>query len=53
MCVKHVEEACLKIEGVESAKADLDKKEVVVETKKDNLRQALVNAINEAGYKAE
>ena len=53
MCVKHVEEACLKIDGVLSAKADLDKKEVVVETNKDNLRNALVDSINNAGYQAK
>ena len=53
MCVKHVEEACLKIDGVLSAKADLDKKEVFVETNKDNLRNALIDSINNAGYQAK
>lgn len=53
MCVKHVEEACLKIDGVLSAKADLDKKEVVVETNKDDLRNALIDSINNAGYQAK
>lgn len=53
MCVKHVEEACLKIDGVLSAKADLDKKEVVVETNKDDIRNALIDSINNAGYQAK
>ena len=52
MCVKHVEEACLSIEGVKSAKANLDDKSVVVEASND-LKNELVEAIKKAGYEAK
>lgn len=52
-CVKHVEEACEKVEGVISAKASLEDKNVTVKFKGEVSKEALVKAINDAGYKAK
>ncbi len=49
-CAKHVEEACLNVPGVISAKVDLEKAEVTVESEKDlDLNQVKEN-ITKAGY---
>ena len=48
-CVAHVEKAALSVKGVKSAKADLSKKEVVIEHDDANLEQ-IKKEIVEAGY---
>jgi len=50
-CAKHVEEACLKVEGVKTAKVDLDKKNVTLEGDNIDINKVKEN-INQAGYKA-
>ncbi len=50
-CAKHVEEACLKVNGVKEAKVDLDKKNVTV-TGDDFDIEKIKENINQAGYKA-
>ena len=52
-CVKHVEEACLKANNVKSAKANLKKKNVVIEYDNEiNLDEVKANIIN-AGYEVK
>ena len=52
-CVKHVEEACLKANNVKSAKANLKKKNVVIEYDNEiNLDEVKTNIIN-AGYEVK
>lgn len=52
-CVKHVEEACLKANNVKSAKANLKKKNVVIEYDNNiNLEEVKANIIN-AGYEVK
>ena len=52
-CKKHVEDACLKIDGVKSAEANLDSKNVTVELSKEVSRADLVKSIIDAGYDAK
>jgi copper chaperone CopZ len=52
-CKKHVEDACLKIDGVSEANADLDKKNVTVSVTKNVAREDLVKSIIDAGYEAK
>ena len=52
-CVRHVEEACKKIDGVKGAKASLENKKVNVKCKNNVDKDILIKAINEAGYKAK
>lgn len=52
-CKAHVEGALLKIDGVESAVASLEKNNVVVTLDKDVDKSILIHAIEEAGYKAK
>ena len=52
-CKKHVEDACLKIDGVSEANADLDKKNVTVSITKNVAREDLVKSIIDAGYEAK
>ncbi len=48
-CAKHVEEACLKVEGVKEAQVNLENNEVVVEG--DNVSLDLLrDSITKAGY---
>jgi len=49
-CVKHVEEALLELEGVISAKADLEGKSALVETDREITDDIFKEAIEEAGY---
>lgn len=51
-CKAHVENALLKVDGVKSAVASLEKENVVVELIKEVDKQELIKAIDEAGYKA-
>jgi Cu2+-exporting ATPase len=52
-CKKHVDDACLKIDGVSEANADLDKKNVTVSVTKNVAREDLVKSIIDAGYEAK
>lgn len=52
-CKAHVEGALLKIDGVKSAVASLEKNNVVVTIDKDVDKNILIHAIEEAGYKAK
>ena len=52
-CVKHVEEASLKVENVISAKASLDKNNVIIEYKDSIDVSKLIENINKEGYKAK
>ena len=52
-CVKHVEEACLKLNGVKKAKADLKNKNVTITYKGEIEKQEVVKAIIDAGYQAK
>lgn len=52
-CKAHVEGALLKIDGVKSAVASLEKNNVVVTLDKDVDKNILIHAIEEAGYKAK
>lgn len=52
-CVKHVEDACLKIEGVSNAKASLENKNVIVSCNKNIDKNILINSIKNAGYEAK
>jgi len=49
-CVKHVEEALTMLDGVISAKADLEGKNAVVELDKEISDDTFRAAIEEAGY---
>ena len=49
-CEKHVKEALEKIDGVQEATADHEKKQVVVKLTKDVPDSAFEKAITEAGY---
>lgn len=49
-CVKHVTEALNAVTGVNSVEVDLDKARVKVSGQADS--QALINALDEAGYPA-
>ena len=52
-CKAHVEKALLQVDGVKSAVASLEEKNVVVELFKDVNRDVLIHAIEEEGYKAQ
>ncbi len=52
-CKAHVEGALLKIDGVKSAVASLEKNNVVVTLDKDVDKNILIHTIEEAGYKAK
>lgn len=49
-CVKHVEDALKELDGVVSAKADLDGKNAVIELNQDIADDVFREAIEEAGY---
>lgn len=49
-CTAAVEKALMQIEGVASAKADLEKKDVTVTLEKDIADEVLKAAITESGY---
>lgn len=49
-CVKHVEEALKELDGVISAKADLESKVAIVELNKDITDDTFIEAIDEVGY---
>ena len=51
MCAKHVEEACIKVNGVLSAHVDLEKKNVTIVGENIDVDKVKAN-INSAGYKA-
>ena len=51
-CVSHVKEALEKVEGVAGAEVDLDKKTAVVTLSGDVPTDALIAAVEAAGYKA-
>jgi copper chaperone CopZ len=51
-CVKHVEDACKKVNNVIDAKASLDGNNVVVTYKDDLNTNDVINNIIEAGYTA-
>ena len=50
-CASHVEEALSKLDGVKSAKADLDKKTVLVKVAKPLDASVYEKAIADAGYR--
>jgi copper chaperone len=50
-CVRHVEEALKEVSGVKSAKADLKSKSAVIELTQDIDDKALIEAVEEAGYR--
>ena len=52
-CKAHVENALLKVDGVKSATASLENKNVTVELIKEVNKDDLIHAIEEAGYKAQ
>lgn len=52
-CKSHVEGACLKVEGVKSAVASLENKNVVVECDDNTSVDSLISAIKESGYEAK
>jgi len=52
-CKKHVEDACKAVNGVTSAEANLDKKNVTVKYNGSVNKADLVKAIIDAGYEAE
>ncbi|NLO08356.1 MAG: heavy-metal-associated domain-containing protein [Clostridiales bacterium] len=49
-CVKHVEDALNELDGVKSAKANLEGKNAVVEFNKDISDDILKETIEEVGY---
>ena len=51
-CKMHVEKACMSVAGVKEAEANLKKNNVVVKYESEIDKDALVKAINDAGYKA-
>ena len=53
MCVKHVEEAALKVSGVKKAKASLDNKNVVIELDDINKKDLIIKEITNAGYEVK
>ena len=52
-CKAHVEEACKKVSGVNDAIASLDAKNVTVTCNDNVTKEALIDAINNAGYSAK
>ena len=52
-CKSPVEGACLKVEGVKSAVASLENKNVVVECDDNTSVDSLISAIKESGYEAK
>lgn len=51
-CVMHVQNALLDIEGVKSAKVDLDSKTALVEADRDLTEAEIKAAVEDAGYEA-
>ena len=51
-CKMHVEKACMSVAGAMEAEANLKKNNVVVKYESEIDKDALVKAINDAGYKA-
>ena len=51
-CKMHVEKACMSVAGAKEAEANLKKNNVVVKYESEIDKDALVKAINDAGYKA-
>lgn len=49
-CVKHVEDALKELEGVTSAKADLEGKNALVEFNQEITDETFKEAIDEVGY---
>ena len=52
-CVKHVEKAIHAIEGVEKVEVDLDSGSVKVDASSSQSIQAIIAALDEAGYPAQ
>lgn len=52
-CVRHVQEACLSIDGVKEATASLEKRNVTVKAENKVNDTDLVEAITKAGYTAK
>lgn len=52
-CASHVEEALKGVDGVKSAKVELEKKKAIVELSKEVDIEALKSAVKEAGYDAK
>lgn len=51
MCVKHVEDACLSVDGIKKAKASLDDKNVIITGDNYN-RDEIISKIKELGFEA-
>ena len=49
-CVKHVKEALENLDGVTSADVSLEKNSAVIDLSKDVANEAIISAIDEAGY---
>lgn len=52
-CANHVKEALLKVDGVTSAKVDLEQKKATIEADSTVTDKALKDAVSDAGYKAK
>ena len=52
-CTSHVENECMKIDGVVSATASLEEKNVTIILSKDVSRDIFVQAIKSIGYEAK
>ena len=52
-CVKHVEDACLKVNGVNDAKASLENKNVTIICDNNTNIDEVKKAITEAGYEVK
>ena len=52
-CANHVKEALLKVDGVTSAKVDLEQKKATIEADSTVTDKALRDAVSNAGYKAK
>ncbi len=52
-CVKHVEDACKKVNNVCDAKASLDNKNVVVSYNDDVNKDEIIKNIIDAGYEVK
>ncbi len=52
-CVKHVQNACLKVSGVTSAVASLENNNVVVTYVGEVNKEELINNIIDAGYEVK
>lgn len=52
-CVKHVEDACRKVQGVKNAKASLENKNVTIECDNSTSLEEIKKQIESAGYKVK